>query len=62
MLSFLLVTLKQPKSNLFAGISDTLEREPSESVGNKLPRANPMGSSDGSTQQKRRANALLFCW
>ena len=36
----LLVTLNQPKSNLFAGISDTLKREPSESVGDKSPRAN----------------------
>ena len=35
-----LVTLNQPKSNLFAGISDTLKREPSESVGDKSPRAN----------------------
>ena len=28
----MLVSLNQPKSNLFAGISDTLKREPSESV------------------------------
>ena len=34
------MTRNQPKSNLFAGISDTLKREPSEGVGNKLPRAN----------------------
>ena len=35
--------------------SDTLKREPSESVSNKLPRANPMGSSQsvrGTIQQK----------
>ena len=37
---FVLVTLNQPKSNLFAGNSDTLKREPSESVGDKSPRAN----------------------
>lgn len=37
-----MVSLNQPKSNLFAGISDTLKREPSESVGDKSPRAKPL--------------------
>jgi hypothetical protein len=39
----LLVTLNQPKSSLFAGNSDTLKGEPSESVvvlRGKTPRAN----------------------
>lgn len=34
------ISLNRLKSNFFAGISDTLKTEPSESVGNKLPRAN----------------------
>ena len=37
---YLLVSLNQPKSSIFAGNSDTLKREPSESIGNKLTRAN----------------------
>ena len=44
----MLVTLNQPKSNLCAGISDTLKRELSESVivsQDKTPRANPSRSS-----------------
>ncbi|MBR2441694.1 MAG: hypothetical protein IKB20_01280, partial [Clostridia bacterium] len=40
-LCFLLVRLNRPKSNLFAGIPDTLKREPSESVVAIAPRANP---------------------
>ena len=31
----------QPKSNLFAGISDTLKKNRSKSVVDKSPRANP---------------------
>ena len=51
----ILVTLNQPKSNLFAGISDTLKREPSESVANKSARANQSVSSSfpiGTTRKK----------
>ena len=65
---FLLVTLNQPKSNLSAGNSDTLKREPSESVGDKSPRANRcilhhshMGHQKAKIL-KQTVFALGFCW
>ena len=55
-----MVPLNQPKSNLFAGNSDTLKREPSESVGNKLPRANPSGSRKGQAEKNKKQPQRLF--
>ena len=50
----LMVPLKQPKSNLFAENSDTLKREPSKRIGNKLPRANPSGSRKGQAEKIKK--------
>ena len=62
--AFLLVTLNQPKSNLFAGISDTLKREPSESVVAIAPRANRRVHHHSRTGASKNAHhsRCAFCW
>ena len=61
---FLLVTLNQPKSNLSAGNSDTLKREPSESVVAIAPRANRRILHHSRTGASKNAHhsRCAFCW
>ena len=49
---------KIPKLNLFAGNSDTLKREPSESVGNKLPCANRRTKSIRTGAKSKKARTI----